>query len=99
MSLRTGVHSQMVEVIGGNQYSNILYGKDSRGSLIKYQTENMTYTLLSKNTMEQTRAAPGFVAAKSYNRTDLFQLSGMLNKEFHANNESFAGMFIMFKES
>ena len=87
----------MVELIGGSQYSNTLYGKDSRGLLMNYKTDDMTHTLVSQSTMEQTKSTRGFVAAKSYNRTDLYQMDGMLKGEFFVNNESFASTLCLFK--
>ena len=78
----------MVSILGGNQYSNILYGTDARGRFLLLNTKDEYYTLLSSKMFGDIKAKDGFVQAKSYNRTQL--LGGTLNQEFRIHNENYS---------
>ena len=48
----TRMESSMVSVLGGHLYSNTIYGKDSRGQVIKFNTRDTSFTLLSKSVFD-----------------------------------------------
>ena len=69
----TGIPSAIVYILGGNKYSNVLYGQDAKGQFIKFIiSEDTSYSILSQHMMkDEMNDTKGFVASKSYNRTSL----------------------------
>ena len=87
--------SSLVYLLGGNPYSNTLYGKDAQGQLIMFRTQEMSYTILSNKMLDKEKnLREGFVAARSYNRSDL--LTGSLKGEFVILGKSYASKYIVF---
>ena len=81
MIILSALASSLVSVLGGIPYSNTLYGRDSYGQLIKFDSTDISYTLLSDSMFQDVKSKDNFVEAKSYNRTKLLQID-KLKDEF-----------------
>ena len=83
-------------MLGGNKYTNMLYGKDELGQFITFTNNNNTsnnddyYSIVSKKQMDKHMGNPGFVAAQSYNRSEL--LNETKENEFVVHGQSYSGM-------
>ena len=83
--------SSIVSVLGGHPYSNTLYGRDTRGQLVKFNTLDTSYTLISNSMLDAVKSKAGFVAAKSYNRTML--LNTNLTSEFVVHGKNYGSTY------
>ena len=85
--LFSAIASSIVSLLGGHQYSNTLYGRDARGQLVKFNTRDTSYTLMSDSMFDSVKSKAGFVAAKSYNRSMV--LNTNLTGEFVVQGKTF----------
>ena len=88
MIILSALASSLVSVLGGIPYSNTLYGRDSYGQLIKFDSKDISYTLLSDSMFQDVKSKDNFVEAKSYNRTKLLQID-KLKDEFVINGKKY----------
>ena len=83
----------MVSILGGNRYSNVLYGRDAKGQLIMLNTKKEYYTLMSNKLLNGIKLKDGFVNAKSYNRTKLLYETS--NNEFRIRNDYYSSTLLV----
>ena len=77
----------MVAVLGGDSYSNAIYGHNSQGQVMKFSAKDNSYSLLSSSSFESVKGSSSFVPSKSYKRAEL--LAKNLTGEFVVDGKSY----------
>ena len=65
------LNDHFVHVLGVNQYSNSIYGKDINGKLMMINGDQMKEAVTPKGSETDIRGRGGFAAGKQYKRSDL----------------------------
>ena len=60
-----------MHVLGVNQYSNSIYGKDINGKLMMINGDRMKEAVTPKGSEADIKGRGGFAGAKQYKRSDL----------------------------
>ena len=77
----------MVAVLGGDPYSNTIYGHNTQGQVMQFSAKDKSYSLLSASSFESVKGSSGFVRSKSYKRSELWAKN--LTGEFVVNGKSY----------
>ena len=71
VELFIGLNEHLVHVIGVNQYSNDIFGKDINGKLMMTNGHRLYEVVTPIETLQTIKAKSGFVEAKTFERKDL----------------------------
>ena len=82
------IPARIVALLGGDPYSNTLYGHNAKGQVMKLSPKDKgAYTLLSAAAFDKVMTKTHFVRSKSYNRTQLFYKN--MTDEFVVDGRSY----------
>ena len=83
-----------MNVIGVDQYSNNIYGKDINGKLMMTNGQRSYEVVTPIDTLSAIKAKSGFIEAKTYTRKDL--LNAKVANEFTIDGIKYSGKFLKF---
>ena len=83
----------MTCVLGFNQYSLNLIGRDERGRFIKYNTnttQQQSFSLISSRTLQSLKNDLGFISSRMYLRRELAEET--MDEEFTVDGVAYSGI-------